>query len=175
MVGEEAVRRRRRAGRDELIERLNSEEQSLSREEPEERERRAEESVPSEKREWLHLAVWSLIPIVFGLALGIGSADWIPHLVGLLTGALLVRAAYRRLGWGRPIMRFVSAASFAGLLMLSCPLFLIEGRPTLPLPATSAGIAYGTAQAFLLGAGSIAGVTATRLSYEDRHTQKLRF
>ena len=55
MTGEEGVRRRGEAGRRELIERLSSEEQFLSREEVEERERRAEEVAPKERHDWFFL------------------------------------------------------------------------------------------------------------------------
>jgi hypothetical protein len=78
VTDEDGTRRRR-----ELIGRLNSEEQPLSRREIEERERRATSSAPSQKQVWLFLAAFSLINIIFGWTMGKELREWLPWPIGL--------------------------------------------------------------------------------------------
>jgi hypothetical protein len=78
VADEDGTRRRR-----ELIGRLNSEEQPLSRGEIEERECRAISSAPSQKQVWLFLATFSLINVIFGWSAGKELREWLPWPIGL--------------------------------------------------------------------------------------------
>lgn len=164
VTGENGARRRR-----ELIGRLNSEEQPLSAEEIEERERRATSSAPNQKQVWVLLAAFSLINIIFGWTAGRELREWLPWPIGLWGGALLAYGAFLYAAWGRIVARFVWVASLAGLVVLLFVIPLLFGDSVFP-PSASAGIVYGSAQGFLLGVGVVAGVTAGRLSYRERRS-----
>ena len=135
MPVEREVQRTREGSRRELIERLNSEERPLSREEVEEHERRAEREDRSRslKGVLLCLAACSSWPVVFGLVAGAEAYVWLPGPVGLWIGILPVYAAFRYWRWGRPAARAVWVASFIEwLAILLAPRFSV-GTPVLGL------------------------------------------
>lgn len=166
MAVEGEAQRFREERRKELIERLNSEEQPPSREEIEERERRAEDAPREPRAAWLFLAAWSSLAVVLGMVASIEVYIWLPPQVALWVGALLTYVAFRYLGWGRTVARTVCVASLVGELFVLLGIHFLVGSPlfSLPVPAI---IAYGAVLNLLIGAGVIAGATAKRLSYEE--------